>query len=156
MIKTARLAMKKRFYALLCRFGRRYVYPTRSLFGTWGLYCEYGVHAGKPFREDCTLRDWWIIIEPGHRGYWDERGETEPLYWHRIGCRRIVLNHPDLCFFRKIVRLTHDELWLKTELGYKREHWYIECYRRGTPPPDPDLFYELCCASLDKATENDR
>lgn len=156
MLLIARLAMKKRFYSALCRFARRYIYPTRSLFGTWGLYCEYGVHAGKPFREDCTLLDCWMMLEPRNSGYRDERGETETLRWHRIGCRRIALYHPELYLFCKIVRLTRDELWLETRFGKKDKYRYIRCYRRGTPPPDPEPIYELYCASLDKATENDR
>ncbi len=131
------------------RLWRRYVCPTESLLGTWGLYCEYGVYAKEPFYSDCTLRDCWMILEPENSGYWDERGEMEKLYWHRIGCRRIAVYYPGLYPFRKIVRLTHDELWLKTAYGNK--DWHIECYRRGTPPPDPDTLYKRYCASLDSA-----
>lgn len=119
MPRTARLAMKKWFCAALHRFGRRYIYPTESLFGTWGLYCEYGVNANGPFHRECSLYDSWITLQPANRGYRDERGEIEPLRWHRIGCRRIAVDDAGWQPFRKIVRLTRDELWLRTELGHE-------------------------------------
>lgn len=145
--------MKKWFCAVLHRFGRRYIYPTESLFGTWGLYCEYGVNANGPFHRDCSLYDSWITLQPANRGYRDERGEIEPLRWHRIGCRRITVDDSGWQPFRKIVRLTRDELWLKTELGHKDEYRRIECYRRGTPPPDPETIYEQYCRK--RASEAD-
>ncbi len=150
MPKIARLAMKKRFYSALCRLWRRYSCPTESIWGTWGLIREYGKNVGGTFDKDCTLLDTWMTLEPENGGYWDERGEIEPLRWHRIGCRRIALYYPELYLFRKIVRLTRDELWLKHEFGNKDEYWCIECYRRGTPPPDPEPIYEQYCAALRK------
>lgn len=145
--------MKKWFCAALHRFGRRYIYPTESLFGIWGLYCEYGVNANGPFHRECSLYDSWITLQPANRGYRDERGEIEPLRWHRIGCRRIAVDDTGWQPFRKIVRLTRDELWLKTELGHKGEYRRIECYRRGTPPPDPETIYEQYCRK--RASEAD-
>ncbi len=154
MPRTTRFAMKKRFYSALsrlwCQLWRRYICPTESLFGTWGIYYEHGVSARGSFHRDCTLLDSWMTLEPGNGGYWDERGEIEPLRWHRIGCRYIAVSYPDLVLFRKIVRLTRDELWLKHEFGNKDEYWCIECYRRGTPPPDPEPIYEQYCAALRK------
>lgn len=136
------------------RLGRRYVYPTESLRGTWGLMRKYGKNAGDSFDEDCTLLDCWMILEAGNGGYWDERGETQNLRWHRIGCRRIVVDYSGVDFSREIVKLTRDELWLKHEFGDKEcSYWCIECYRRGTPPPDPDPIYEQYLASLDNAEE---
>ncbi len=149
MPRTARFAMKKRFYSAMCRLWRRYICPTESLFGTWGIYCEYGVNVKGTFRRDCTLLGSWMIIEPENGGYWDERGEIEPLRWHRIGCRCIAVSYPDLVLFRKIVRLTRNELWLKSEYE-NRPYWRIERYRRGTPPPDPEPIYEQYCAALRK------
>jgi len=145
--------MKKRVYSLFCRLWRRYIYPTESLWGTWGLMREYGKNAGGSFDEDCTLLDRWMILEVGNGGYWDERGETQNLRWHRIGCRRIVVDYSGFDLSREIVRLTRDELWLKHEFGNKDEYWCIECYRRGTPPPDPEPIYERYCSSLDSADD---
>ncbi len=148
--------MKKRFYSALyqlwCRLWRRYIYPTESLFGTWGIYYEHGVNAKGRFYKDCTLLDSWMIIEPENGGYWDERGEIESLRWHRIGCRCIAVSYPDLVLFRKIVRLTRNELWLKSECE-NSSYWRIERYRRGTPPPDPEPIYEQYCAARDGADD---